>query len=116
MAPGSGPRHGVLLLLLPALKSLALSTPPAPPALSLSRKPPCLALSLLAMALVPQRLALAMALVPQSLAPVLKSLARKPRPPTDLFCWTLLPSTAFAWRPETSGAVMVYCTQKPGKN
>ena len=91
----------MLFLLPPALKSLALSTPPAPPALSLSRKPPCLALSLLAMALVPQRLALAMALVPQSLAPVLKSLARKPRPPTDLFCWALLSSTAFApsrWR------------------
>ena len=39
------------------------------------------------MSLVPQSLALAMALVPQSLAPVLKSLARKCRLPTDLFWW-----------------------------
>ena len=90
MSTESGPRQ-------PVLKSLALSTPPAPPALSLS-------------------IALAMALVPQSLAPVLKSLVRKPRPPTGLFCWTLLPSTASASRPETSGAVMVCCTQTPEKN
>ena len=100
-ATESGPRQKVL-------KSLALSMPPAPPTLSLSIA--------LAMALVPQSLALAMALVPQSLAPVLKSLVRKPRPPTDLFCWTLLPSTASASRPAPSGAVMIACTQKPGQN
>ena len=88
MATESGPRQRVL-------KSLALSTPPAPPAQRLSIA--------LAMALVPQSLALAMALVPQSLAPLRKSLARKSRLPTDLFCWTLPPSTASASRPETSG-------------
>ena len=95
MATESGPRQLVL-------KSLALV--PLPRSLAL------------AMARVPRSLALAMALVPQSLAPVLKSLARKPRPPTDLFCWTLLPSTASASRPETSGAIMVACTQKPGQH
>ena len=70
MATESGPRQRVL-------KSLALSTPPAPPAQRLSIA--------LAMAPVPQSLALAMALVPQSPAQVLKSLARKSRLPTDLF-------------------------------
>ena len=63
MAKESGPRQKVL-------KSLALSTPSAPPALSLAQA--------MAMVLVPRSLALAMALVPQSLAPVLKSLVRKP--------------------------------------
>ena len=90
MPTGRGPRQKVL-------KSLALSMPRAPPALSLS-------------------IALAMALVPRSLAPVLKSLVRKPRPPTDLFCWTLLPSTASAPRPGARGAIMVACAQKPGQN
>ena len=70
LATETGPRQRVL-------KSLALSTPPAPPAQRLSIA--------LAMARVPQSLALAMALVPQSLAPVLQSLARKSRLPTDLF-------------------------------
>ena len=90
MAEQCGPRQKVL-------KSLALSTPPAPPALNLA-------------------LAMVMALVPQSLAPVLKSLARKPCPFTDLFCWTLLMSTASVSRPETCGASMICCTQKSGEN
>ena len=69
VAKESGPRHKVL-------KSMAPSTPPARPALSLALA--------MAIALVPQGLALAISLVPQSLARVLKSLARKPRPSTDL--------------------------------
>ena len=83
MATGCGPRQKVLLV----LNSRAQSTPAAPPALSLPFA--------LAMALVLQSLALAMT----SLSPVLKSLARKPCPPTDLFCWRLLPSIASAMRP-----------------
>ena len=90
------------------LKSLAQSTSAEPPAQTLPFA--------LAMALVLQSLALAMELVLQSLALVLKSLARKPCPPADLFCWRLVQSTASAPRPQPSGAVILSCTDKPGKN
>ena len=100
MATGSGPRQKELL----GLKSLAQSTPAVLPA-------GCLPFAL-AMPLVLQSRALAM----RSAPPVLKSLTRKPCPATDLFSWTLVPSTGSASRPQPSGAIMVPCTKKPGEN
>ena len=85
--PAEPPALSLPLKELLVLKSLTQSTPAEPPALSLP--------FVLAMALVLQSLALPMT----SLSPVLQSLARQPRPPTDLFCLTLVPSTASASRP-----------------